>query len=120
MTRLTKFAATLTLATLVLFSGPAMADPGAFLEVTIQINDADRPAAAGVYKKYKQPFLNTIDGAQSKMLLVRNDDIQVLHGFKSVKAATAYLTSKLFTADVVTALKPYFQAPPEIRIYKAN
>jgi hypothetical protein len=90
---------------------------GAYLEITLKVNEADRAAAAGVYVKYKQPFLKQIKGALSKELLMRTDDVQVLHGFKTQADAEAYLKSELFNNDVVTALKPYLQASPEVRIY---
>lgn len=92
----------------------------AYLEVTLQVDDADRPAAAEVYTTYKQPFLETIAGARSKELLVRAEDVQVLHGFASVADAHAYLESDLFTKDVVTGLSPLLQAEPEIRIYEVG
>ncbi len=53
----------------------------AYLEITLKIDDVDRSAAAEVYAKYKKPFLDTISGALSKELLLREDDVQVLHGF---------------------------------------
>jgi hypothetical protein len=90
---------------------------GAYLEITLKVNEADRGAAAGVYVKYKQPFLKQIKGAVSKDLLMRTDDVQVLHGFKTQAEAEAYLKTELFNNDVVTALKPYLQASPEVRIY---
>jgi hypothetical protein len=92
---------------------------GAYLEITLKVNDADRTAAAGVYLKYKQPFLKQIKGAVSKELFIRTEDIQVLHGFKTQADAEAYLKSDLFNNDVVSALKPYLQASPEVRIYTA-
>lgn len=91
---------------------------GAFLEITMKIKESDRTAAAGVYTKYRQPFLDTIAGAMSKQLLVRAEDVQVLHGFASVADAENYLKSDLFTQDVFVELKPYFQADPEVRIYQ--
>jgi hypothetical protein len=90
----------------------------AYLEITLKINDTDRAGAVGVYLKYKQPFLKQINGAVSKELLVRTDDVQVLHGFKTQADAEAYLKTDLFNNDVVTALKPYLQATPEVRIYQ--
>lgn len=90
---------------------------GAYLEITLKVNETDRPAAAGVYLKYKSPFLKSIKGAVSKELLIRTDDVQVLHGFKTQADAEAYLKSNLFNNDVVSALKPYLQASPEVRIY---
>lgn len=91
--------------------------PGAYLEITLKVSDSDRGAAAGVYSKYKQPFLREIKGAVSKELLIRSDDVQVVHGFSTKADAEAYLTTDLFGNDVVTALKPYLQASPEVRIY---
>lgn len=90
---------------------------GAYLEITLKVNEADRAAAAAVYLKYKQPFLKQVNGAISKELLIRTDDVQVLHGFKTQADAEAYLKTELFNIDVVTALKNYLQASPEIRIY---
>ncbi|RZL44125.1 MAG: hypothetical protein EOP00_21220 [Pedobacter sp.] len=90
---------------------------GAYLEITLKVDNADRPAAAGVYVKYKSPFLKTIKGAVSKELLIRTDDVQVLHGFETQADAEAYLKTSLFTNDVVSALKPYLKAAPEVRIY---
>ena len=90
----------------------------AYLEITLKIAESDRQSAAAVYSKYKQPFLDSISGASSKKLLLRSDDVQVLHGFDSVDSAQSYLFSKLFTDYVVAALKPYLKSDPEIRIYE--
>ena len=90
---------------------------GAFLEITMKVNESDRAAAAAVYTKYRRPFLDNIVGAVSKQLLVRKEDVQVLHGFTSVAEAEGYLASDLFNQDVVIELKPYFQAEPEVKIY---
>ena len=89
----------------------------AYLEVTLTVSNTNRPATAAVYNKYKDSFLKGIKGAKSKELLVRDKDVQVLHGFASVADAEAYLTSSLFTQDVVSGLDPYLDAAPEIRIY---
>jgi hypothetical protein len=92
----------------------------AYLEITLKVDHKDRPAAAAVYTKYKAPFLKTIAGANSKELLVRDEDVQVLHGFASRSQAEEYLLSDLFNKDVVSALVPLLKAPPEVRIYAAN
>lgn len=89
----------------------------AYLEITLQVDPANRVAAAGVYEKYKQPFLDTVPGATSKELLVRDEDVQVLHGFQTVADARAYLASDLFTRDVVGGLSPLLKAAPEVRLY---
>ena len=91
----------------------------AYIEITMKISVTDRANAGAVYQKYKQPFLTSIPGAKSKELLIRDEDVQVLHGFSSRAEAENYLKSSLFTADVVGALKPYLLAGPEIRIYDA-
>jgi hypothetical protein len=88
-----------------------------YLEITMNVLEKDRTSAGAVYTKYKRPFLDTINGALSKELLIRKEDVQVLHGFKSETDAEAYLKTDLFGNDVVSALKPYLQAQPEIKIY---
>ena len=90
----------------------------AFLEITLDIQPEKRSAAAAVYSKYRQAFLDRIKGAQSKQLLVRDEDVQVLHGFDTAENASAYLTSGLFQKDVVTELKPLLAKEPQVRIYK--
>lgn len=89
----------------------------AYLEITMKISSANRPAAAKVYTDYREPFLKTIEGALTKELLVRDDDVQVLHGFDSAEHAQAYLSSELFKNDVFTGLQPLWDADPDVRIY---
>ena len=89
----------------------------AYLLITLKIANRDREAAAGIYAKYKQPFLDTIEGARSKELLIRDEDVAVLHGFDSSKNAEAYLRSPLFDGDVVTGLSPYLTESPALQIY---
>ena len=60
--------------------------------------------AQAFYAKYKESFLKTVAGAKSKELLVRDEDVQVLHGFGSVEHANAYLKTELFEKDVVPSL----------------
>jgi len=89
-----------------------------YLQITLRIHQHNRAAAAGIYQQYKAPFLNTMKGATSKELLVRDEDVQVLHGFDTAENANAYLQSGLFTADVVSGLKPLLEAAPDVRIYQ--
>jgi len=96
------------------------AEPGAYLQITVAVDDENRAAAAAIYFDYKEPFLTTIDGAEQKSLLVRGEDVQVLHGFDTVESAAAYLESGLFNEDIVTKLAPLFAGEPEIRIFEAN
>lgn len=90
---------------------------GAYLEITLDIKPVNREAAAKVYRDYRGPFLSTINGAKTKDLLIRDNDVQVLHGFDSAEQAEKYLQSDLFNNDVVDALKPLLEKTPEIRIY---
>ena len=90
----------------------------AILEITMKVSGANRAKAGAVYAKYKPPFLASVSGAKSKDLLLREEDVQVLHGFDSQASAESYLESKLFAKDVVAELTPYLMAPPEIRIYE--
>ncbi len=89
----------------------------AYLEITMAINPENRPAAAKVYTDYRGPFLSRIKGAVSKELLIRDEDVQVLHGFDSVENAKDYLDSEMFKNDVVVGLKPLWSADPEVKIY---
>jgi hypothetical protein len=89
-----------------------------YLEITLHVADQNRGHAGQVYLKYQQPFLRTVPGAQSKELLLRKEDVQVLHGFQARTDAENYLRSDLFNNDVVKALSPYLAAAPEIRIYE--
>lgn len=90
----------------------------AILEITMKVSEANRAKAGAVYSKYRSPFLDQVPGAESKDLLIRNEDVQVLHGFDSRISAESYLGSALFGTDVVSELKPYLMADPEIRIYE--
>lgn len=89
----------------------------AYLEITMVINDSNRPAAAGIYTKYREPFLTQINGAVSKELLIRDEDVQVLHGFDSVESAKAYLETDLFKNDVFVGLQPLWNTDPDVKIY---
>jgi hypothetical protein len=90
----------------------------AILEITMKVPHANRPQAGKVYAKYRTSFLASVPGAQSKELLLREEDVQVLHGFDSRELAEKYLASTLFGVDVVGELKPLLVAEPEIRIYE--
>ena len=90
----------------------------AYLEITMIISKENRPAATRVYNDYRGPFLERIEGALSKDLLVRDEDVQVLHGFDSVEHARAYLGSQMFNDDVAVGLKPTWDADPQIVIYE--
>jgi hypothetical protein len=89
----------------------------AYLEISLNIAVENRATAAGIYTKYKQPFLNKIQGASSKELLIRDEDVQVLHGFDTVENANAYLKTELFNNDVVKELAPLLVANPDIKVY---
>lgn len=92
----------------------------AYLEITMKVSDSNRPKAGAVYAKYREPFLSTVPGAESKDLLLRDEDVQVLHSFASRASAESYLKSAMFGKDIVTELKPLLMADPEIRIYERH
>lgn len=112
--------ATLAIALITTLTSMTMSTPKkttAYLQITLNIKEADRGQAAAVFVKYKEPFLTRIAGATSKDLLIRAEDVQVLHGFASEADAKAYLTSDLFEKDVVRELKPFLQSAPDVKIY---
>lgn len=51
---------------------------------------------AGVYTKYKSEFLNKVTGAEPDSLLIRDEYVQVFHGFSSKENAVANLENGLF------------------------
>ena len=91
----------------------------AYLEITMVIKPENRAAAAKVYNDYRKPFFDTIAGALTKELLVRDEDVQVIHGFDSMEHAKAYLETDMFKNDVFVGLKPTWAAEPDVRSYEA-
>ena len=83
----------------------------------MKIDEANRPAAAKVYIDYRQPFLDTIEGALTKDLLIRDEDVQVLHGFDSAEHAQAYLSSGMFKNDVFVGLHALWGADADVMFY---
>lgn len=90
----------------------------AYLEITLKVAKHNRTAAAGVYTKYRETFLTQVKGAQSKELLIRDEDVQVFHRFDTVNNVQSYVASDLFTRDVAGALQPFLQEAPDVRIYE--
>lgn len=89
----------------------------AYLEITMKIESSNRKAAGKIYADYRGPFLKTIKGALTKDLLIRDEDVQVLHGFDSIENAATYLTSEMFKNDVFVGLQPLWKVDPEVKIY---
>lgn len=90
----------------------------AYLEIIMKIDEENRADAAKVYNEYRQPFLDNIEGALTKELLIRDEDVQVIHGFDSMEHAKAYLETEMFNEDVAVGLKPTWSADPDIRFYE--
>lgn len=90
----------------------------AYLQVIMTIDPENRPVAAKVYNDYRQPFLDTVEGALTKECLIRDEDVQVIHGFDSLEHAKAYLDTELFTTKVAPGLQPTWAADPDIRFYE--
>ena len=89
----------------------------AYLQIALYVKNENAAAGAGVYAKYKESFLKTVAGAKSKELLVRDEDVQALHGFGSVGLANAYLKTELFKKDVVREPGSLLDKASQIRIY---
>ena len=64
----------------------------AYLEITMQIADENRSAAANVFFKYKEEFLKNIQGAITKDLLIRKEDFSD----PRIKAFFEYIKSEEF------------------------
>lgn len=91
-----------------------------FVEISLQIDNADRPEFKLIYDKYRSIFMASVPGAQSKRLLIRDEDVQVLLGFDTADHASNYLSGKLFSIDVVNELKPLLKGTPEVKIYAVS
>ena len=89
----------------------------AYLQIAMWIDEKNRAAAANVYIEYKETFLKAIKDAITKHLLVRDEYVQVLHGFDSVENAKAYLESEMFQNDMFVALKDLWKQQPDVKIY---
>lgn len=94
-----------------------MSQVKAYLQITLDIPNESHPAVAKVYNDYHKSFLDTIEGAVSKNLLIRTEDVQVLHGFDSVEHAQNYLQSDMFKNDVLVGLQPLWKQDSDVRIY---
>ena len=105
-------------ATGAVFAAETPEKPKAYLQITMNIPMENRPAAVKVYTDYRQPFLDTIKGARTKELLVRDEDVQVLHGFDSSESAGAYLATEMFRNDVFVGLQPLWRSDPAGKIYE--
>ena len=66
----------------------------AYLEITMKIAAGNRPAAAKVYADYRRPFLDTIEGALTKDLLLREEDVQELDTLAELDALRRCLEGK--------------------------
>ncbi len=91
-----------------------------YLQVTLKVKKSNREAAINIYNKYIYFFLDTVSGAVSKSLLLREKDIQVLYGFSNTRKARSYLRSKMFNNHIIGELDPLLESVPEIRIYEAT
>ena len=76
------------------------------LEITMVVKEKNRESVSKVYYDYKESFLKSINGTLIKDLLVRDENIQVLHGFDSIKNVKAYLSSDMLKNDVFVGLQP--------------
>ena len=115
MTTAMRNAVVLAISAVLLAASSSVFAGTAYLEVTLQLDPQDRAAATALYRKYRPHFLAAIPGARS--MLIRQHDVQVLHGFATEKQAQDYLASGAFAADVVMPLRPLLKAEPRVRLY---
>ena len=73
----------------------------AYLQVIMTVDPENRAAAA-----------------LTKECLIRDEDVQVIHGFDSMEHAKAYLETDLFKTKVAPGLQPTWAADPDIRFYE--
>ena len=86
----------------------------AYLQITMQISEANRPAAVKVYR-LSPAVLDTIEAALTKDLLVRDEDVQVLHGFDSVERAKGLPGKRPVQRRRRNRLGPYVGRRPQHR-----
>lgn len=68
-----------------------------FLQVTLSIPAPRREKAISrIFLPARQHFLERVLGAVSMDMLVRDEDVQVLHGFDTYENARTYLNSGVF------------------------
>lgn len=91
----------------------------AMLQISLKIASENRAKAAAVYTAYRHRFLSETPDALQKELLIRTEDVQVLHGFDSSADAKAYLQSQMFTGNVCPELDPPLMVKPDVRIYES-
>ena len=91
----------------------------AYLSVNMKIDSSRLPEVTKVYTNYWEKFLRTIHGARTKDLVIRNEDVQILHSFNSVEDAVGFLSSEMFQRAVFIDLQPYWNDELNVRIYTA-
>jgi hypothetical protein len=92
----------------------------AHLLITVKISESRREEMIDqVYEPNRTRFLERISGAISKNLLLRREDIAVLHGFDTVESAEAYLQSDLYN-QVVQLLAEYQEENPTVALYSVH
>lgn len=91
----------------------------AYLSVNMKIDSGKLPEVTRVYTSYWEQFLKTIHGARTKDLVIRNEDVQILHSFNSVEDAVGFLSSEMFQKAVFIDLQPYWNDELNVRIYTA-
>ncbi|WP_342759329.1 hypothetical protein [Kineothrix sedimenti] len=52
-----------------------------------------------------------------EVLLIREEDVQVLHDFDSMKNTLTYLSSSMLQDNVFLRLKPLWNGEPDVKIY---
>ncbi len=92
----------------------------AHLLIRVKIDESRREEMIDkVYEPNRTRFLERISGAISKNLLVRPEDIAILHGFDTRESAEAYLQSSLYQ-QIVNGIADYQEENPSVALYNVH
>ena len=91
-----------------------------FLQITLVVPTPKREEAiTKVFLPGRQRFLDRIPGAVTMDLLVREEDLQVLHGFDTMENASAYLKSPI-GKEILGQLAEISDGKPSIAVYNVD
>ncbi len=92
----------------------------AHLLITVKVDSSRRAALIDqVYEPNRTRFLQKIPGAVSKNLLLRREDLAILHGFDTAENAEAYLHSDLY-GELLRQLADYQEENPVAALYNTH
>jgi hypothetical protein len=91
-----------------------------FVQVTLAIPESRREEAiTRIFLPARQRFLDRSPGAVSMDLLVREEDVQLLHGFDTFENSRVYLDSGFFR-DLIGQLGETAEKEPVTALYNVD